>query len=306
MGGIMSAQGPQPDLTPVAGTQVKSAPTDELTARSNAPPEPDEPTTHAGEQPEPNGPTETTRPAPAIQLHRRLMHASGAFVAGFRPATWGDKADMEIGCYLEAFDEMSSLPYADKQQLKPRIEELLRSRRKFLRWGAAVEAIANRVTLVLCICAVAVPAVVVGLISSKYVIPGIAEVVLGYFVGLMLLAVVAFLPVPVLEMLTGHFRTGVIWLALVLWAFIAVAAWIVAASGTSAASSFICLGVGPTCYSTSNEYGTILVAVVSAVTALTIVLVARVYIVAWNRTALFNLNESGGPSLVTVRAGAGF
>jgi len=74
----------------------------------------------------------------------------------------------------------------------------------------------------------------------------------------------------------------------VLWVFIAVAAWIVAASGTSVASSYICLGVSRNCYSTSNEYGTILVAVVCAVTALTIVLVARVYIVAWNKNALTN------------------
>ena len=184
---------------------------------------------------------------------------------------------------------MRSLPYADKQRLKPRIEKLLDSRREFLRSGAAVEAISNRVTLVLCICAVAVPAVVVGLISSEYVIPGSAEVVSGYFFGLLVvLPVVAVLPARVLEMLTGHFRAGVIWMALVLWAFIGVAAWIVAASGTNAASSYICLGVSRNCYSTSNEYGTILVAVVCAVTALTIVLVARVYIVAWSRTALIN------------------
>jgi hypothetical protein len=195
---------------------------------------------------------------------------------------------MKIKNDLKAFDEMRLLPHADKRRLKPTIKELLDSRRNFLRSEAAVKAIANRVTWVLSICAVAVPAVVIGLINSKYVIPGSTEVVLGYFLGLWVLAVVAFLPVPFLQMLTGRLRAGMIWVVLVLWAFIAVAAWIVAASGTSAASSHICLGLSSTCYRDANELGTILVAAVSAVTALTIVLVARVYVVAWNRTALIN------------------
>jgi hypothetical protein len=292
MGGFMSAQEPQPDLTPVAGTQVKSAGTDESTACSNVPPETNELTTRAGEQPEPNGSMATTKSARVGPLLHDILHglirAPGVFAVGFRGATWDHKADKEIRDDLKLFDKMRSLPDADKQRLKRRIEELLDSQRGFLRSAAAVEAIANRVTWVLCICAVAVPAVVAGLISSKYVIPGWGEIVSGYFFALVVLPLVAFLPVRVLEMLTGHFRAGMIWMVLVLWVFIAVAAWIVAASGTSVASSYICLGVSRNCYSTSNEYGTILVAVVCAVTALTIVLVARVYIVAWNKNALTN------------------
>ena len=83
--------------------------------------------------------------------------------------------------------------------------------------------------------------------------------------GVMLLAI---WPARVLEMLTGRTGTRVIWTALVLWAYIAVAAWIVTGHGSSDPSD------------------TILVAVVCVVTALTILLVARAYIVAWNETAL--------------------
>jgi hypothetical protein len=59
-------------------------------------------------------------------------------------------------------------------------------------------------------------------------------------------------------------------MALVLWAYIAVAAWIVTAPGSG------------------DPNDTILVAIVFAATALTILLVARVYIVAWNKTALIH------------------
>jgi hypothetical protein len=258
----MSAQDRQPDPTSAAGTQVKPAGTDESTACSDVPPETDESTARSGEQPESKGLTARIKSS-IVGLLQSIKRGLGGFATGFRGATWEHEADEAIKEGLEAFGEMRSLSDVDKQRLKPRIEELLKTQRDFLRSEAAVEAIANRVTWVLCICAVVVPAVVVGLIT-----PHGGGAVWSYFFRLFGLALVVLWPPVVLEKLTGRYRAGVIWMALVLWAYIAVAAWIVTAPGSG------------------DPNDTILVAIVFAATALTILLVARVYIVAWNKTAL--------------------
>ncbi len=246
----MGAQDHQPQPIPVAGTQVTSAGTDESTARGDVRSEADESTARAG---------------PLQRIKRGL----GGFVAGFRGATWEREADKEIVDDLKKFLELRSLSDVGKQQLIPRIASLLRTRRRFLRSEKAVEAIANRVTWILGICAVVVPAVVIGLTMPRH-----GGAVGTYFLELALLAAVATWPAGVLETLTGRRRAGLIWAALVLWTCVAVAVWIVVAPGS---------GQGP-----SREDGTILVAVVFAATALTIVLVARVYLVAWNSSALTN------------------
>jgi hypothetical protein len=166
---------------------------------------------------------------------------------------------------IKAFGEVRSLSDVDRQRLKPRIEPLLMTYRPFLRSEAAVEAITNRVMWVLGICAVAVPAVVVGL-TTRW-----GWGVVGIYVACLFgLALVGAWPAVVLETLTGRDRAGVIWLALVLWAYIVLAVWIVTAPGPS------------------DPNATILVAAICAATALTIVLVTRVYVVVWNRTALIH------------------
>jgi hypothetical protein len=266
----MRAQDRQPDPTPVVGTQVKSAGTDESMARGDVPSETDESAARAGEQPESEGSTARVKSfrfvllLSIIGLLLSIIGILQSFAAPFRGVTWEHKANKEIRDDLKAFDEMRSLSAADKQRLKPRINELLETQRPFLRSEAAVQAIANWVTWVLCICAVTVPAVVVGLTTPD---GGVA--VVNYI--MMLLGVVVLLvlwPARVLQMMTRRTRPGVIWMALILWAYIAVAAWIVTGHGSS------------------DPTDKILVAVVCAVTALTIVLVARVFIVAWNEIAL--------------------
>jgi hypothetical protein len=275
MGGFMSAQDRQPDPAPVAGTQVKLTGTAESAARRHVPPETDKSTLRAGEQPEPKGPTARTKspragPLPGIRrglgvFFQSIKRGLGVFAAGFRGVTWEHKADEVIKAGLGVFDEMHSLSDVDKQRLKPRIEELLQTQRYFLRSGAAVEAIAKRLTWLLCICAVVVPAVVVGLTTSRGW--GAVGTYFAYLFGFALLVT---WPTVLLEKLTGRYRAGVIWMALVLWAYIASAAWIVTAHGSS------------------DPNDAILVAVVCAATALTILLVARAYIVAWNKNALIN------------------
>jgi len=126
---------------------------------------------------------------------------------------------------------------------------------------------AKRVTWVLCICAAAVPAVVVGLIAPRSDVGG---TVLLYFLELSLLAFAATWPTAVLRTLTGRTRATLIWLAFVLWVSVAFAILIAIAPGTS------------------EPYDTIFVAAVCAATALTIVLLAWVYVVAWNENALIN------------------
>ena len=260
----MRAQDHQPGPTPAAGTQVKPTESDESAAR-------------AGEQLESEGPTaraKSSRFAPLQNIKRGL----DGFAAGVRGTTWEHKAEMEIEDDLTAFTEMRSLSEVGKQRLRPRIEPLLRSQRDCLRSQAAIEAIANRVTWVLCICAVAVPAVVVGLTT-----PDGGNAVFFYF--LMLLGVVVLLmlwPARVLQMMTGRTRPGLIWMALVLWAYIAAAAWIVTGHGSS------------------DPTDTILVAVACAMTALTILLLARLYIVAWNEIALTHAWAQRRPEAAVV------
>jgi hypothetical protein len=258
----MRAEDRQPDPTPVASTQVKPAGTDESTARSDMPSQTDESTTRAGEQPESEGSTPPTKSS-RFGLLLSIIGILESIAAPFRGITWEHKADKEIKDDLKASSEMRSLSDVDKQRLKPRIKELLETQRSFLRTEAAVKAIANRVTWVLCICAVAVPAVVVGLTT-----PDGGNAVFLYFSMLLGVVLLVLWPAHVLQMMTGRTGPELIWMALVLWAYIAAAAWIVTGHGSS------------------DPTDTILVAVVCAVTALTIVLVARVYIVAWNEIAL--------------------
>lgn len=227
------------------------------------PPETDESTARAGEHPESNGPTARTKPSPVGRLLQGIKRGLVGFAAGFRGATWDHKADGAIKDDLKAFGEMRSMSDVDKQRLKPRIEELLQTHKPFLRSEAAVKAIADRVTWVLGICAVAVPAVVVGLTTPR----GWGAVWL-YVAMLFGLALVVTWPTVILGTLTGRDRAGVIWLALVLWAYIVLAVLIVTAPGPG------------------DPNDTIFVAAICAVNALTILLVVRAYFVAWNRIAL--------------------
>jgi len=71
-------------------------------------------------------------------------------------------------------------------------------------------------------------------------------------------------------------------MALVLWAYIAAAAWIVTGHGSS------------------DPTDTILVAVACAMTALTILLLARLYIVAWNEIALTHAWAQQRPEAAVV------
>jgi hypothetical protein len=189
----------------------------------------------------------------------------GDFAAGFSGKTWDKRAEEAIGEHLELFHETPWLSEVDKQRLTPRIEELLKTERNFLRSERAVEAVANRLTAILCLCAVIVPAVVVGQTT-----PTGEGSVWSYFIGLFGVAAVVIVPPAVLEKLTGRYRAGLVWMALVLWAYIVTAAWIV-------------VQPGPT-----NPDDRIQVAAVSAVTALAILLVGRLYLVAWNHSALTN------------------
>ena len=266
MGGFMSVQDRQPDPTPMAGTPVQPTGTDKSMARSDVPPETNKSTVRTGEPPEPKERTARTKPS-LVGLLQSVRRGPGVFVAGFRGVTWDNKADMQIKDDLSAFDEMRSLSVVDKQRLKPRIEPLLQSQREFLRSEAAVRAIAKRVTWVLCICAVAVPAVVVGLIAPRGDVGGAVSL---YFIELLGLAFAATWPTAVLRTLTGRTRATLIWLAFVLWVSVAFAILIVIAPGTS------------------EPDGTIFVAAVCAATPLTIVLLASAYVVAWNENALIN------------------
>jgi hypothetical protein len=243
--------------------------TDESTARSDTPPDTDEAAARAVEQPVPEPSTAHTKSSRfvllliIIGLLLSIIGILQSIAAPFRGATWEHKANKQIRDDLKAFSEMRLLPDVDKRRLKPRIKDLLETQRSFLRSEAAVRAIANRVTWVLCICAVAVPAVVVGLTT-----PDGGDAAFLYFMMLLGVVLLAMWPAHILQMVSGRTRPGLIWMALVLWTYIAAAAWIVTGHGSS------------------DPTDTILVAVVCAVTALTIVLVARVYIVAWNEIAL--------------------
>jgi hypothetical protein len=262
----------------MAGTQVHPAGTDKSMARSDVPPETDESAIRAGKHPEPKGPTARTKLSLAGLL-RSVRRGPGVFVAGFRGVTWDNKADKQIKDDLRAFGGMRSLSDVDKQRLKPRIKPLLQSQREFLRSEAAVRAIANRVTWVLCIGAVAVPAVVVGLIAPRGDVGG---AVFLYFVELLGLAIAATWPTAVLRTLTGRYRATLIWLAFVLWVSVASAVLIVIAPGTS------------------EPDGTIFVAAVCAATVFTIVLLARAYVVAWNQNALINAWAEQRPEAAVV------
>ncbi len=237
----------------------------ELTAPIEVPPEFEASTAPVGGDPESNGPTARTTSSRVGRLFESIKRALKGLADGFRGTTWDDKADTAINNQLKAFGKLRSLSDADKRRLKPRIEALLRTQHPCLRSTAAVEEIANRITWLLGICAIAIPALVVGLTGGR--------VWLYIFLLVGLLWVLA-RPALVLETLTGRDSAGVIWMALVLSANIAAAAWIV---------------TGPGSRGDDPPADTILVAVVAVVcasTALAIVLVARVYVVAWNKAAL--------------------
>jgi hypothetical protein len=251
----MSVQDRQPDPAPVAGIQVKPAGTDEPTAR-------------AGKQPEPQGATARIKQALAgiPGIIRSIIRGLAGFPAGFRGATWDDRAVKQIEDDLGAFRKMRERLDVDMQGLEPRIEPLLESQRDILRSEAAIKAIANRVTWVLCICVIVVPAVVVGLTTTHG-----GDTVWHYVFTLFALVVVfGLLPARLLQMLTGRTQTGVIWLALVPWVYIAAAVLIITGHGSS------------------EPDRTVFVAAVCAVTVLASVLAARIYIVAWNEIALIH------------------
>jgi hypothetical protein len=251
----MSVEDRQPDPPLVAAIQTKPTGTDE-------------PTAQAREQPEPEGTAARIKQALAAipGILRSIARGLAGFPAGFRGATWDDRADKQITDDLSAFSKICSRPHVDMQGLEPRIEPLLKSQRDFLRSEAAIKAMANRVTWVLCICAIVVPAVVVGLTTTHS-----GDTVWSYIFTLFALVwVFGLLPARLLQMLTGRTQAGVIWLALVLWVYIAFAVLITTGHGSS------------------QPDRTIFVAAVCAVTVLASVLAARVYVVAWNEIALFH------------------
>src|SRR5690242_8515833 len=114
----------------------------------------------------PKGTTGSTRPSRVGPL-RGIKRGLGWFAAGFRGTTWDRTAAESVKEGLDVLGGLPSQSDAGKQSLDQRIEDLLRTRRPFLRSEAAVKAIGNRVTLALCACAVAVPAVVAGLITPR-------------------------------------------------------------------------------------------------------------------------------------------
>ncbi len=259
----MSVQDRQPDPLAV-GIQVKPAGTDE-------------PAAHAGEQPEPEGAAASVTPSPAGILQKSTRGLAD-FLAGFLGTTWDDRTDKQITDDLRTFRRICSLPDVDMQGLEPRIEPLLDSQREFLRSEAAVKAVANRVTWVLCICAVAVPAVVVGLTTTHG-----GDTVWSYVFTLFgLVVVLGLLPARILQMLTGRTWPGMIWMVLVLWVYIAAAVLIVTGHGS----------IGPD--------RAAFVAAVCAATVLASVLVAQVYVVAWNEIAMIHVWAKRRPEAAVV------
>ncbi|WP_328522871.1 hypothetical protein [Kribbella sp. NBC_00359] len=180
------------------------------------------------------------------------------FAAGFRRGTWDRQAEELIDAEIGEVSELRSLAQLDKQ----RIDSLLKTKRQLLRDQVAVELIANRVTVILCISAVVLPAVIVGRTAD------FDNPVWLYFATLSGLALVAGLPLAALETLTGRERAGGIWVALVFSTYMAIAIWYVATPDRRAPED------------------SVLVAAITAWTGLIIVLVGRVYLSAWNQAAL--------------------
>jgi hypothetical protein len=206
--------------------------------------------------------SELTVAAQAKSLGHSLVRSVGNFVAGFQRATWDRRADETIVASLREVGELRSLSKVDTQ----RIEALLNTRRPFLRSEFAVELIANRLTLILGISAVLVPGVLVGLNA-----PRVDDPVWVYAVMLIGILAVATWPALALETLTGRDRAGLVWMALVISSYMAIAVWYAATSDRT---------------DPENPTRGPLVAAATAWTCLVIVLVARVYVVAWNRAAL--------------------